>query len=338
MADNLTGDFDVVIEVGTLAVNRVLAAMHCTERFPHSMSLRVDDNPRSGRGALGCVDTFGDPIANQDDIRPRRILPGQLVASDLIVASLDLIVNPDQISADVTIVPSDLQGRVQLQLAPPTIDVTGATGSNVTVRLPLRARYFPDPQSRPLAEFVRGELQITAPVDQVASPDPQNVRAMLIDIRKDSVSVNLSLSWWSRALTVEDFTGINLLIRNALKTSFLPSSNRLPDNVNFLQFKTLLGSPSAVAGLLNIDTPRGNPSTMNRVFLDAGDDFAIVLGKDFVLGKFAPVTNKMLTAPIPPIPVDVPIWGHATYTVSLNTVDAALLDEKIRMTVTGHAH
>ena len=47
MANQLTGDFDVVAQFSLPAVNRLLAAMHGIKRFPHSLSLRVDDVPRS---------------------------------------------------------------------------------------------------------------------------------------------------------------------------------------------------------------------------------------------------------------------------------------------------
>jgi peroxiredoxin len=43
MPNDLTGDFDIVAEFTLGAANRVLAAMHCGERLPHSWSLQVDD-------------------------------------------------------------------------------------------------------------------------------------------------------------------------------------------------------------------------------------------------------------------------------------------------------
>ena len=45
MANDLTGDFDVVAEFSIPAANRVLAAMHRGKRFPHSMSTRVNLPP-----------------------------------------------------------------------------------------------------------------------------------------------------------------------------------------------------------------------------------------------------------------------------------------------------
>src|SRR5713101_5322856 len=290
MANDLTGDFDVVAEFTTLAVNRVLAAMHRVERFPHSMSVRVDDNPPPGSQV----------------VRPSVV--GAWTHLEMRPATTTISERPA-----TPVVPSKLQGRAQLQLAPPTIEVTGASGSNITVKLEVMSRYFPDPHTPPVAEFVRGELQITAPVDQVASPDPKNVRMIDVDIKGDKVSVNFDRKWSSQPVSAEDLAGVNLLVRNALRTSFLPSSNQLPDSVNYMKFKTLLGPPNAIAVLLNMvqldpvtgnPLPAGNPgnpASMNDVFLAAGDHFAFGLGIDYLRSLFLNMLNK----PIDPIPVSL---------------------------------
>jgi len=350
MANDLTGDFDVAAEFTTLAVNRVLAAMHRVERFPHSMSVRVDDNPPPGSqvvrpSVVGSVDEFGDPTVNPHHIGTPGDLLGQSSATDPRFWALDGVVNANMVGAfDPPVVPSKLQGRAQLQLAPPTIEVTGATGSNVTVKLPVMSRYFPDPHTPPVAEFVRGELQITAPVSQVASPDPKNVRMIDVDIKGDKVSVNFDRKWSSQPVSAEDLAGVNLLVRNALRTSFLPSSTQLPDSVNYMKFKTLLGPPNAIAVLLNMvqldpvtgnplppGNP-GNPASMNDVFLAAGDHFAFGLGIDYLRSLFINMLNK----PIDPIPVSIPVYGSTTYTVSLTGVSVDL-PEKILVTITGRA-
>ena len=71
MANDLTGDFDVVAEFSLDAANRVLAAMHRGGRLPHSWTLRVDDythyrHPFVGTGKVtgirSVVDSFGEPV------------------------------------------------------------------------------------------------------------------------------------------------------------------------------------------------------------------------------------------------------------------------------------
>ncbi len=333
MANDLTGDFDVVAEFTTLAANRVLAAMHRAERFPHSMSLRVDDNPPAGSqgvrpSIVGSVDTFGDPTVNPHHIGTPVPWPGRLSPADPLFWALDGVVNANVVGAfDPPVVPSKLQGRAQLQLAPPTIEVTDASGSNVTVKLPVMSWYSPDPHTPRVAEFVRGELQITAPVDQVASPDPNNVRMIDVDIRGDKVIVNFDKKWSSQPVSAEDLAGVNLLIRNALRTSFLPSSNPLPSNINYMQFKTLLGAPNAIAVLLNMDGGPGNPGSFSNGFLGNGDDFALAAGRDFVLAAFPPVHDDRVQH-LPSAPYDI---SNIVQTVDLQ-------GGQLLFTMTGHAH
>ena len=88
MYNELTGDFGVVAEFAIPAANRVLAAMHRSERFLHSITVRVDDNARPGppgdRPTIGptivrSVDTFGDPIVDPTRV---RIPSGQFSTAD----------------------------------------------------------------------------------------------------------------------------------------------------------------------------------------------------------------------------------------------------------------
>ncbi len=175
MANALTGDFDVVAEFAVPAANRVLAAMHRSERFLHSLSVSVNDNPPPGPRfpwpiIVGAVDAFGDPVANQQRIGNPNPFPGAAAATNPLVAALDSVVNVDVMAPPIsTIVPSHLSGKAQLQLSPPTVDVPDASGANVAVHMEVMSRYFPDKNTSPLAEFIRGELQITAAVSQVAS-------------------------------------------------------------------------------------------------------------------------------------------------------------------------
>ena len=166
MANELTGDFDVVAEFSIAAANRVLAAMHATERLPHSMTLRVDDNPPPGPKApppsiVGAVDAFGEPTVNHDHIGTPIPLPGRVSAADPTFWALDPVVNSDAGAFITHPVPSKLQGRAQLQVFAPTIEVPDNSGKNLRVRLGMMSRYLPDPNTDSLAEFVRGELQLT---------------------------------------------------------------------------------------------------------------------------------------------------------------------------------
>jgi len=346
MAANLTGDFDLVAEFAIPAANRVLAAMHRSERFPHSASVQVDDNPPLGGPhiprptVIGSVDGFGDPPVNHEHIVIPDPFPGPLAATDSVRSGLGVLVNPGLLTANPgTIVPSHLQGRAQLQLFPPTLEVPDSSGKQITVRLNLMSRYFPDPNTSPLAEFIRGDLQITASVDEVTS---QAANVIDINFKADQADINFTPSFASQALSPEDLAGIDLLIRNILKTSVLPSSAPLPPNVAFLQFKTLLGTESAVAALLNIVGPSGDPASMNGVFLGPGDDFAFAAGIDYLRAALKPTLDNILSQSYSfTVPIDLLVTTvHVSYNISLNSAALDLQNGqngKIVLTIQGEA-
>jgi len=343
MPNELTGDFDVVAEFAIPAINRLLAAMHRIDRFPHSLSLRVDDDPPRGpRGdrftVVEAVDAFGDPPADHTKVG----LPIPAVSSASLgsaSALFDPVVNLDVVSADVgPLVPSRLRGVAQLQVAPPRLELPPGAGDKLTVRLPLRSRYFPDAGTTPIAEFVHGELRLTAPVAQVAS---QTANVVDIDIKASSLDIGFTPTWSSQPLTNENLAGIVQLIRNALRTSFLPSSITLPPGVQRMRFKGVPAGPGAVAVLLGTSAGAADPASVTNVFLGGGDDFAVAAGVDFIRAQFQPIIDGILAAPLAPVAFDVDFvltTSHVVYTVTLTGASVDVQGGRIVLTINGHAH
>jgi hypothetical protein len=328
VANDLTGDFDVVAEFSIPATNRVLAAMHSVERFLHSVTLRVDDKPaplRPGPTVLGSVDEYGD--ATVDQSRVGHLVPiSGAAANDPRYSLIDPIVNAGALVGEVvTITPSNLQGVAQMQLAPPTLQVPDATGKNITVRMEVMARYLADPHTTPLAEFIDGELQITTSVDQVAS---QSANVVDINIKAQNLQVNFNPTYSSQPLSENDLVGINLAISNALKTSLLPSNAALPQSISYVQFKTLLGGSNAIAVLLNMQGgAEGDPASLNDIFLSAADDFALAASAGYVESAFHVDLSQKHS------------WWE--YNITLKSASIALSPPehtgKIVVTVSGHA-
>jgi hypothetical protein len=343
MPNDLTGDFDVIAQFGVPAVDRILAAMHSVERFPHSLTLRVDDfkspeRPFPGPSVIGVVDEFGDAVANQQHIGRPHIPPEFLGTGDSTASRLDAIVNLHDLLVDVIdIEPSNLKGRAQLQLAPPVIEILDNSGSNVTVRIDLMARYFPDPGSPRVAEFVKGELRITAPVNQVASQQGSMIK---VDIRGAGLSVSFTPKWSSTPIDANDLAAINLLVLNAIRTGFLPATNPMPEGISHIQFKAMQGVRQAVALLLNVNGGPGDRASANSLFLGAADDFAFAAGSDFVRAAFQPTLDKILGNPVPDAKFSldglVHTW-HITYKFQLYTANVELKPGAIVMVITGHA-
>jgi hypothetical protein len=343
MANNLTGDFDVVAEFAVLAVNRLLAGMHQTGRFLHSISVRVDDNPRPTRPpwpvVVGAVDAFGEAIANQRRIGSPNPFPGPAAVTNPVTSRLGVLLNPDQlVIAPPQIIPSHISGIAQLQLFPPTIAVPTADGESLTVRMNLMSRFFPDKGTAALAEFMRGDLDITAPINKVVSG---NINVLDIDFKADEANITFTPSYTSQTLSLQDMVGINLCIQNGLQTSFLPSSVTLPNSIADVQLKTL---PGAVVLMLDLNDHPSTTSSVTNVFMAPTDDFAFAVGRDYLLNAFRQISDNIMSQTFKPVTftVDLTVWGigetlHYTYPIALTGANFDLQPGKIVLTVQGNA-
>ncbi|HZU45150.1 MAG TPA: TlpA disulfide reductase family protein [Terriglobales bacterium] len=347
MAAQITGDFDIVAEFSIPGVNRILAAMHSSGRFPHAISAKVDDNPPPGlKGHLptmvAAVNEYGEPIANQEQIGNPNPSAGA-AENDLIHSILGNIVNVNFANSILPpIVPSHLQGHVQIQLFPPTVTISDPAGTKFTISLEMLSRYFPDPHTAAIAQFLRGTLQITAPLNEVVT---QACDMVDININAGQVIINYTPS--NQALSPADIAAIDLAVRNALRTSFLPSNNPLPSNIQFAQFKLLPASPGAVALLVNLTAAAGgsgsawpgNPGSMNSMFVSDNDQFALAVGRNFILSSMQSVIDNISSQ----FPQDTPAitspWNsHAKYRLDLTGLSFDLRDNNsIVLIISVHA-
>ena len=348
MATNLTGDFDVVAQFAIPAVNRILAAMHRIERFPHSLAMRVDDTSPPDHGlphfsVIGVLDVFGDPVSDHSHIGnpvPVNIGDFNIGSSTGAVASaLGAIANPGMMDALLeALQPSHLKGRAQVQVFPPTIEVTDASGNKLTVRMEIIARYLPDPGTPQVAQFIRGELRITTSVSQVVAQDR---RVISIDVKASSAVITFTPLWSSSPISAQDLAGITLLIRNALRTGFLPSNAAMPTEVGHIQFKTVSGGHPAVAVLIDMEGDAGNPASASQSFLVGSDGFAFGIGADYIQRAFQPTLTKILEKQVDPVKFDIDGYVHTwhiTYIVTLNSATLELQNGKMVLVIKGHAH
>lgn len=341
MPNELTGDFDVVAMFSVPAVNRLLAGMHRNERFPHSLTLRVDDTQRPGRfqhpSLLAAIDFLGDPVV--DDSRIDGLKPAvPSFNSPGSHPALDAIANFGAVTADLPpFTPSHLKGKAQVQISAPVVEVADSTGDRVAVRMGLISRYSPDAGTSAAAEFIRGELKITAPVNQSVT---QVGNVVTIDVKANSASIDFIPSWSSRILDPSDLAGINLLLKNALRTSLLPSNIALPQTIRHVQFRTVGGAQPGVAVMIDADEPAGNRDSVNTSFLSSADQFAFAVGSDFVKAAFQPTLDNILSQPVPPVTFKVDTYIHTftvTYTITLNNATILLESGKMVLSIKGHA-
>ena len=196
-------------------------------------------------------------------------------------------------------------------------------------------RYFPDPKTAPIAQFLRGNLQIVAPLSQIST---QVGNVLEFDIKANEVTVSFTPTYTSNALSLEDTVAINLAIQNALRTSFQPSSATLPGSVAALQFKTMLsGAQKAGALLLNLTSHSSTPASVQDIVLNAADDFAFAISPSYINSLLSSSIGQFST--FTPIPVSE--WPFsATYTVTLTNPPPALnfTSGAIQLIINAHAH
>ncbi|HTM23652.1 MAG TPA: redoxin domain-containing protein [Vicinamibacterales bacterium] len=328
MSNDFTGDYDVVLGFSAPAVNRVLAAMHRGNRFPHSLSMRVDDSPESKRSAVSVVDVSGNAVIEPGLVARTVDLaataPIGIHATDISFQNVDPVVNfRGSVAPDF----SHLKGIAHLQLGPPTIELPADSSAKAVFHTRVLARYFPDPGATILPDFLRGEFVITMGATEVSSAG-----ATLIDINLVGTDGNIHFNQFSppQRLTTHQLTAINLALRNALITSFEPSNSPLPSGVLNMQVRPL-ADQDALAVLMNVpggDFANGivgtpDPESVQQSFLAEADHFALTVAANLIVQPFADAVAAALSAiPRPAIfPVDVAV---GTYTISASVGDAEI--------------
>ena len=354
---NLTGDFDVIAQLSVPAINRILAGMHAVERFPHSLSMRVDDTTRNGRGkwptVIGVRDIFGDATTDHSSIRdPRPINLGNFFpgsAESAAVGALGAVANIDV--GDFQVEPIDathFKGKAQVQLFPPTIEIADSTGTRVAVKIEMIARYLPDMGTPQLPQFIRGYIGIAGDVNQISS---QAGNILSVDIKASTATITFTPKWSSAPLTAQDKAGITNLIRNALRTSFVPSTATIEAGLQ-IRFKTMSGPQEAVSVLFDkLGTPDdpdastegetpGDPNSATEVFIRPGDGFALGVGADYARALFKPKIKGILEREIDPIriPINLVLTTiHVTYRIKLTQVTLEFAPGKMVLVVDGNA-
>jgi peroxiredoxin len=310
---NLTGEFDVAAEISVNAVNRVLAAVHENESsrypvLPHSLTMVVDDTPRGGDDPV--------PISQRTGVRarvelqlsaPTVSLPqGPVVTSHISVAPMRSAfgTSPDCSPGSTSI-------------AAPGSPFVGPTrfwpSSNISIQVGLRAWIQGSPEPA-LPQFVHGTLIVNATLVRT-SLDPVVLEATEAVAFGPPIgplfggtfvgldrSAGLSVSFMPAAGTTvadEERGRIQQIVHNALRSDFRPVTFQVttPEGVRNWDFR--LDANHASVRLMMLLTPRSiSPSaaaTVSAGLIPFGDDFAIGVGRDYLLDQL----NSLLLNNLP---------------------------------------
>ena len=316
MANDLTGDYDVVAEFSVLAVNRVLAAMHRGKRLPHSLSMAVDNSPNIAlnKTVVSAVDTRGAAIADSKRIKSflSSIVPTASILTQDVIRTVDPVINwrpaPDapravkfSTTSKQVISPTQnlgvahdsnfMSGVALMQLGAPTISLPQNRTDRAEIHTPAMIRYESDPNMRVLPEFLRGEIVTTFGVKETTSPAGTNI---VVDLAGSSGATHFSPLWSDLSLDASDRAMIDALIQSSMHQTFQPSSTPMPPNIRKMHFKGL-SDDNGVAVMMNVTTNSApSPDSVSSGFLSASDHFAIAVNGDSIVRPFADAVNSAI--------------------------------------------
>ncbi len=324
MSNDITGDYDIVAQFSTDSISRILAAMHCGQRFPHSLSMLVDDLPISKLGirAASIVDKFGKAVTDWRRVKlasAPSVSTGPL--SEEMIRTVDPIVNwhsdlssmeSNQAQASSalrvsSIVPSDssfMAGIAQLQLGPPIIALIPGQPSTAQVHMLAMIRYHANDDTLPLSEFMRGDVITTFGVGLQPSSNGSEVVVT-------PTAIHFNPLWSETPLSANDNAAIDKALAKSLKQSFQRSSTPVPANVYNLAFKGL-ARPDVVCAMMNaVPNNAASPDSVQNIWLD------IYRSPDFVLAFNAQTIVPPLTAAVNAA-IDPVRQQHLDTTVTVN--------------------
>jgi len=294
MSNELTGDYDVVVQFSTGAVNRILAAMHSGNRLLHSLSARVDDNPAYSRLVTAATDRAGyavsDPTAAAGFKAP---LADAASAAHTNAPASDPRTPPAppverSPARNMSPIPPAAFGPEPKPTFPANVSSLVNTEATIAellkqvdhyshlhgvAQMQLGAPTISLPDSG-----VHGTVHIPTMVRYIPDPGSQVLEEYMrgeiqisfgvtkvaqaagnfigVQLWGPGGNINFKEFWPSAKLSAAELTQVNRVLRNALTTAFQPSTSALPAGIRNMQFRAW-GSAGAVGMLMNLDG--GNP-------------------------------------------------------------------------------
>ncbi len=324
MANNVTGDYEAVLQIAVRQINGLLATMHqngaegsgLSPSFPHTVrTLRVGELPGYLQPAnsdfaewlSGAIQSgqavYGPGVA--------RVTGADLAAKAPPGAAIrlrDALVDLDAAWFDVA-TPGSVRGRAEVQISTPTISFPPGSTSEVIVSVVIRGRYIPDPGAGPLPQPIHGEVRVAYQVRPKKVPDATRPGGERIDFVIDIPAQD-------NKIVFNDFAGlapadVDLLtghIRGAIRTEFKPEIVELPADFQFFAF-TEIGGGAAIAipvELSGAAVNAGGLGTLTNLFLDTNTtDFAVAVSREYIAAQLEPMRatlaqfSRIIPAPDP---------------------------------------
>lgn len=348
MANNLTGDYEAVVQVSTRQINGLLATLHqngAQENAPlklvHSATVRVGDRrPRPGDVVVG---DFADWVnayqmargpVGLGDLRKHLAGFAPPGAAKMLEAEFSKF---GQVQPRPP--PATVRGTVKVQLASPTLSLPSGSTSQITAHVSIRAHYYPDAGTDSMPEPVHGEVQATFEVRQQTTS--QFGRRLIVQPSSQDSEIQF-VTAPGTGLSAADVGRISAQVRKAVRESFTMLPVDLPSDFAFSEFKGLGSGPGqAVALPIQLSggsLPTGQIQTVNNLFIGPAG-FAFAVSRDYVLSVFQPTIDNLLQFTQDfTLSINV-VFGtlHPHYHFSVTSVGLRFNDGSIDFTIKGKA-
>jgi peroxiredoxin len=323
MANNLTGDYDAVIEIRVQQINGLLGTLHQrrivpgdSPSFPHSQSVRFGDIPgilQAGKVRLAewlttLAATRIGSAAPKTFTFPLKPAPGLVPLVEKAARELSAV--------QVEVVHGDRpRGRADVQISAPTISFADGATAEVTVAVEIRAHCVADVGAGNLPGPIHGDVRAT----YGARAKTVNGHAVLhVDVPTDDSKITF-VPKPGTGLSAGAVADIATRVRQALRGDFKPLEVDLPQGFPFVDFKALgSGVGQAVALPLPVPNgrfPAGAINSLGNNFL-GGSEFALAVSREYVQSFLDKITDKLKAAAAGLGTKS--FWGD--YTVSVSTI------------------
>ena len=346
MANNLTGDYDAVLEVSVRQINGLIASLHqhgakgsgLSPSFPHSVGkLRVGETPGY---LVPATQRFGEwlgkAITSAKAATSAAVVGADLAATAPPGAAVRFRSSIEKLEvawADYA-TPGSVRGRAEAQISTPSISLRPGSTSEVVVSVEIRARFIPDPGSAALPQPIHGEVQIAYQVQPTVLPDGK--RVLKVDApAQDSQIVYKDLA----GLTTAQVNTLAQWIRAAVRDQFKAETVELPADFQFLEFREVGGGQALALPmqLSEAPVPAGAIGSVTTLFLNpATSDFAVAIAKEYIGAHLQPMVDQLRQLRMP-VPVEVLGAEVATYEYAATGASLEFKADFIELKVTGNA-
>jgi peroxiredoxin len=304
MANNLTGDFQAVIQISVRQLNGILATIHqnridpdISPSFVHSTSMPIGKALQYGstletaRFRQWASEASPIMAAGAESVQNARALLSGVQPAGLAQMYRDAWIDID--SGLFELPPTGaVRGRADLQISTPTISLSSRTASQVTVHAYVRAHFEPDPGGPSLPDPIHGEVRAVYTLQPKTLPDGR--RVLRVQVSNEDSDIQF-IAVPSTGMTAADVNEINGHVRAALRAKFEPLDVALDPDFAFAAVKSIGAGQYEAAVLplqLSADAPGGDIASVKNQFLGTSE-FAVAVSKDYIQAYFNQVIGTL---------------------------------------------